>query len=136
VIEDHAGAGGEAEPVAVRIAQMCRNPGADRFGIERLKQGAHTRALQIASVNCHQHIDRAVGTLRCDALDQGISSGLDPVHRNPGLCLEGCIEHVVCAVMAGCVEIDHLVCLGLPNGGSCQQRAEAGPGGKKLPAIG
>ncbi|MCY1303884.1 hypothetical protein D9M70_536120 [compost metagenome] len=69
---DDAAARGEAEPVAVRIAEMCRDVLADRLVDDRLGDACVLGFGQAADVDRQDHVGRRVGAFGLDALDEAL----------------------------------------------------------------
>jgi hypothetical protein len=122
-VEDRAGADGEGEPEAVRMAQLAGDAFLEHRGLHRLEEAHLLGAPEAAGVDRHEHVGGAARALVPQALEERVLVGLDAVHLDSGLLREVGVEGLVRLVMARGIEVQDLL-LGDARQGEREARDE------------
>ena len=107
VVDDDAGAGRERVPV--RRAQRGRHTRFQRGGLDRLEQAELVGDLQPRGVHRDQQVGGAGRAFVADALDQLVFLAVDAVDLDAGGLGEVAVERLVGLVVAGGVDVEHLL---------------------------
>ena len=99
VVNDHAGAGGETEPLAVGGAHVGGQALVQHFGLDRLEQAGLFGTPQAAGIHGDQHIGGRGGAFIDDACDQRIFAGFDPVQLDAGGFAKVAVQRLIRLVM-------------------------------------
>ena len=123
VVHDHAGAGRETGPGhAVGCgggAQVGGNGRVQLGGLDRLEQPLAVGRGHARGVDQHDHVGRRGGTLGAQARHDAGVVRVHAVDLDAGGLGEGVVHHLVGLVVAGRVEVEHLVLgLGVQGGGA------------------
>ena len=105
VVHHDAGALGDGEPHALRVAQPGGDPRLDHAGAEGRQHAGIGGPGQPGGIDGDEDIGRAVGALVADALDQLVGIALDQPDPDSGLLGEGLVQGPVRVIMPGGVEV-------------------------------
>ena len=137
VVDDHAGAVGEAVPAAVLGTELGRDALLEGLGLDRLEQAGLLCVVQPRGIDQQDHVGRALVTFGLQALQQRLVLQLDAVDLDAGLLGEVGVEALVTLIVARGIEVEDLF-LGLGGRGGNEQGGDGSgqQAGRKTDAHG